>query len=680
MFDGTPEANPTSHGEDSFRARLMARRALRPQSTLAIDSGVVLEPGSNPSQQARGAAEAVRDEIRSRAEPMNAVTAPAPAPVAFRSEPPKQAEAPPPPAPSDEELISVIEEIAARKAEEKAAKARQAFEMPAEVTADEIEDKADPQDEAPIPVVVPALAERPEAAPEPREAIEETDEDVGIATRLGDLSQIAFAGLAVLGLAGLSVMAAENALKGPDRPAGTDTNTDAAPALKGGEASAVALAAAVPEEPQAWFNYQGVADMLAGKKAEMDAAAQAAQEEADRLAREQAAKAIADAEAARVAEEQAAAAKAAEDARLAEEAERQRLAEAEAARVAEAEAQRQAELDAERQAAAEAEAKRVAELEAKRKAEAEAEAQRLADAEAQRLARLEAERKAAEEAARKEAFERAKAEEAEKLRLAQLKADQEAAAKAEAVAKAEAERVAAAKLAAETAEAEKLAAQKAASAKTVVASVPAAPAAIVFAPYEGPVPAPASYKPAKPKVLTAAATRAPATVSRAAPATLRADNTNVRSFAAASPQTPETFLANRAQRTAPAPLSDADLQQVQAAFRTVLDTAADGATPTIALADGRSISLVLERTVAREMGQSTVRAVTYTPAVNAVTRVVAEPAPVTVRVMCRDVAYDFAGQEHGRFAACQAPNGGWTLARATDKVKLTAASLPNSAG
>jgi hypothetical protein len=79
------------------------------------------------------------------------------------------------------------------------------------------------------------------------------------------------------------------------------------------------------------------------------------------------------------------------------------------------------------------------------------------------------------------------------------------------------------------------------------------------------------------------------------------------------------------------------------------------------------------------MGQSTVRTVTYTPGVSQVTRVVTEQAPVTVSVMCRDVAYAFAGQERGRFAACQAPEGGWTLARATDVVKVTTASLPNSA-
>ena len=53
---------------------------------------------------------------------------------------------------------------------------------------------------------------------------------------------------------------------------------------------------------------------------------------------------------------------------------------------------------------------------------------------------------------------------------------------------------------------------------------------------------------------------------------------------------------------------------------------------------------------------------------------------VTVRVMCRDVAYEFAGQEHGRFATCQAPDGSWTLARATDVVKVTSASLPKTSG
>ena len=47
-------------------------------------------------------------------------------------------------------------------------------------------------------------------------------------------------------------------------------------------------------------------------------------------------------------------------------------------------------------------------------------------------------------------------------------------------------------------------------------------------------------------------------------------------------------------------------------------------------------------------------------------RFVSDVIPMKVSVMCRDIAYAFPGQERGRFAACQAPEGGWVLARASD--------------
>ena len=690
---GSAASETTAQAHDSFRARLLARGARRPQSTFAIDSGIVYRPGATDSAQARRAAVAVRDELRRR---RAEVAAAAVAPV--EEETPEEPAAPAvalampaaaAPEPMEEdELMSAIEAVVAHKAEE------QARTFPAEMPPPQSE----PEAEAAIPVIVPGtLAHEAVRAP-----VQEPEAPVDIATRIGDISQIAFAGLAVLGLAGLSVMAAENALKAPQDPYGTDTdedNTSVAPELNRGGASSVALAAAVPAEPQAWFNYQGVADMLAERKAEMEAAAAAAREEAEREARLQAARAIANAEAARVAEEEEAAAAAAEEARLADAAERQRLADAEAARVADEEARRLADAEAARQAAAEAEAQRVADLEARRKAEAEAEARRLADLDAQRLARLEAERKAAEEAARREAFEQAKAAEAERLRLAAIAAGKLEAQRLEAerqeaerlAADAEARRLAAAKadadrLAAEKALAERQAAEQAAIRKAAATKVetPAAPTpqVIEFAPYQGPVPAPASYKPEKPAVMLKASVSSVSkqTVSASAPKSLQAGAASVRAFTIpASPRTPEAFLASRVERTASAPVPAEDLALVQEAFLSILDKGADGSAQTIVAPDGRIVSIVLERTVSREMGQSTVRTVTYTPGVNSVTRVVTEQAPVTVSVMCRDVAYAFAGQERGRFAACQSPDGGWTLARATDVVEVQTASLPRSA-
>jgi hypothetical protein len=654
----------------SFRARLMARQAARPQSTLAIDSGILYRPGASSTPETRRAADAVREEARRRRAEAEAA---AKAEAVARAEaeriraasvvevPAAEAKAPP----SDEELVSVIEEVAARKEEER---------------------------RTPAAAIVPAAAAatvRPEVRPQLAE--HEAHEDVS--TRMGDVSQLAFAGLAILGLAGLSVLAAQNALKNNDKAAEPVTDTTEtgalAPALKPGGASAVALAsAAEPAAPKAWFNYQGVADMLAERKAEMEAEAKLAQEAAEKEARLRAAKAIANAEAARVAEEEAAAAAAAEEARLAEEAERKRLADAEAARVAEVEAERLARLDAARQAAAAAEAQRLADLEAKRLAEADAEAQRLANLDAQRLAKLRADREAAEAAARQEAFELAKSQEAERLRLAALKAQAEADA-------AEARRLeqVAAQAAADRLAAEKLLAEQRAQqprVQQVTAPAPAEPKAapapkpepIVFTAYEGPVPVPASYKPQKPAQLIRASYSPDGgkTVTRKAPPALTASKAEVRNMAdTISLQTPEAFLAGRIERTAAEPMPTEDMDLVRQAFRNILDNGADGSKQAIITPDGRTLTIVLERTVSREMGQSTVRTVTYTPGVSQVTRVVTEQAPVTVSVMCRDVAYAFAGQERGRFAACQAPEGGWTLARATDVVKVTTASLPNSA-
>lgn len=654
----------------SFRARLMARQAARPQSTLAIDSGILYRPGASSTPESRRAADAVRDEARRR---RAEAAAAAKAEAVARAEaeriraasvvevPAAEVKAPP----SDEELVSVIEEVAARKEEER---------------------------RAPAPAIVPAAAAAT-ARPEVRPQVAEHEGHEDVSTRMGDVSQLAFAGLAILGLAGLSVLAAQNALKNNDKTDGNVSGTREtgalAPALKPGGASAVALAsAAEPAAPKAWFNYQGVADMLAERKAEMEAEAKLAQEAAEKEARLRAAKAIANAEAARVAEEEAAAAAAAEEARLAEEAERKRLADAEAARVAEVEAGRLARLEAARQAAAAAEAQRLADLEAKRLAEADAEAQRLANLDAQRLAKLRADREAAEAAARQEVFELAKSREAERLRLAALKAQAEAdAAEArrleQVAAQAAADRLAAEKLLAEQRAQQPRVQQVAAPAPAEPKAAPAPkPEPIVFTAYEGPVPVPASYKPQKPAQLIRASYSPDEgkTVTRKAPAALTASKTDVRNMAdTTSLQTPEAFLAGRIERTAAEPMPTEDMDLVRQAFRNILDNGADGSKQAIITPDGRTLTIVLERTVSREMGQSTVRTVTYTPGVSQVTRVVTEQAPVTVSVMCRDVAYAFAGQERGRFAACQAPEGGWTLARATDVVKVTTASLPNSA-
>ncbi|MEZ5945512.1 MAG: hypothetical protein R3C13_06455 [Hyphomonas sp.] len=658
MFDRTVEnAGGTDNLEAmSFRARLRAREASRPQSTLAIDSGIVYRPNSEMADQARRAALAARDAIEQRRAAAAAVVpprmpepAPRPAPVVAAA----PVAAPVAAKAGETGLKAMFEEVAARH-DAPAPAVRMPVAEPEEDVAEEL--RAEATMGGALPMAGGKSGWSLFGGGDDGYDDDDDNAPVGVATRIGDISQIAFAGLAVLGLAGLSVMAAESALnrKGPE---GLTTATPGGPKQgpQIGAASAVAIAAAAPEEaaPKAWFNYQGMADMLAARKAEMDAEAAVAAAAAEEQAKIQAANAIAEAEAQRLADEQAAAAALAEQERLAEEAERQRLADAEAARVADEEARKAAEAEALRQAEADAEARRLADLEAKRQAEADAEAKRLADLEAKRLADLEAERKAAEEAARREAFELAKAEEAERLRLASLKAEQDA--------KAEADRLAALKVAAAKAEADRLAAEKVAATAAAVARP--APQPIVFSPYEGLVPQPASFKPAKPAVLTSAPVR------RAAPATLTAAKPSVRSFdgfVEMSPQSPDDFLASRVERNAGGNVSEADLAAVRSDFISLLTYAADGASQGLATPAGPGLDVTFERTYTRSVLKSSVRTISYTMGTNEVSRSFGEPVQVKVSVMCRDVYYTFEGRERGRFAACERPDGGWGLARATE--------------
>lgn len=293
------------------------------------------------------------------------------------------------------------------------------------------------------------------------------DDERGGSGRLGDISQFAFASLAVLGLAGLSVLAAESALKGDDD--GDNGNTAeglasagaaGAPVVAQGDTSAAAIntaTVAVPGEVKPWFDYRGVADDLAARKAAMESEErQMASLQADQ-AGAAAANAIADAEAKRQADADLAAAASA----AATDEEKARIAEEEAQRLADAEAGRLASENAEKLAREQVEQQRLADLNAKKQAEAEEEASRLAALKAQEEAEAEAKRLAEEEATRlAEAEERAKAE-AEALRLAEAeakaKAEEEARqlAAAEAKAKADAEaRLVAEQKAKEAAEAE----------------------------------------------------------------------------------------------------------------------------------------------------------------------------------------------------------------------------------
>lgn len=490
------------------------------------------------------------------------------------------------------------------------------------------------------------------------------DEDEG-GWKLSEFSQFAFAGLAVLGLAGLSVMAADSALNsGKDKTEG-EGDMLAASSLPGTDVSVAALGEAVAPTP--WFDYKGTADILKARVAELQAqeqeAARLAQTEADR----EAALAIANAEAARAAAEQPAATTGPTviDARL-----RDRLATEEAMRQADADAAAQL-LAEQNAAAAKAEADRIAAEEAARAAAAQAEAKRLADLEAQRLADLEAQRLADLEAKRLAAEAEAKrladlkakeaAEAAEAKRLADLEAKRAADAEAKRLADLEAKRLAdlAAK---EKADAE--AARLAAVAAAAVA--PSEPKRLSVPPAGAP-----SLKPKRPSTeQTLAEAGGPKLIAslpteRTAPPTLTAPSPEVRPLAL--PRPVGDFIAERTEYTAGRALDQAGLEALKADFLALVEGSADGTHHELTTPDGRPLLIHFERTVPVDPLKASISTIGYVPSADgAVTRAYLQPVSVNVHVMCRDVAYAFPGQERGRFAACQGDDGTWRMARATN--------------
>lgn len=600
-------------------------------------------------------------------------------------------------------------------------------------------------------------------------------------SRLGDISQFAFAGLAVLGLAGLSVLAAESALKGqPDDGDASSDDLDLADGGAGkvtpsqGDTSAVALAeAAAPTKTggvQPWFDYRGTADRLAARQVVLDkadkqlaaneatavdvkAASVIAESEANRLAED--ARRAADAasatdkaeleEKARIAEAEAKRlAEAAAKKNAAETAERVALEEAETARVASVNAQKQLEAnqeaarlakvkaaavaDATAKAEAEAEVKRLAEAEVKAKADAkaaqvaEAEAKAKAEAEAKRLAELQAKEAeatrvaaaqaktaAAAEAKRLAEAEADRAAKAEEKRLADLKIKDAAEAEALRVANAAAARKAdieSKRLAAVDAQKKqeaRLAAAKAKRNAVQVAAVKPAPKPrppIVFAAYNGSIPAPASTKPVKPRVTyanntsgqtvrtyanttarttgssqNAAIVRTYPVATRAAPKQLTTGSASVREFSRAgagfqpSPRLASDFMSERVKRTQLTQYPSANLTQFEADFLSVVAAQPDGTTRTMTTPDGRKLAVTFERSLSQKISQSGSRPLQYSgSSSNTVMRVSNPRSAHQVSVLCRDIAYAFEGQERGRFAACQSADNPaiWNMARASE--------------
>jgi hypothetical protein len=470
-----------------------------------------------------------------------------------------------------------------------------------------------------------------------------TNDDEG-SSRLSDISQLAFAVLAVLGLAGLSVMAAESALNG-GRDEDPGPLAELPPTLNpgGGAASSAAMAAAsmpVDAAPTAWFDYRRLADTLAANRADYETVQRDPAAADVEQARIQAANTIAETEARRIAEaaEQDAVA---EEARLsAAEQEKTRLAEAEAARVAKAEQVRLANLQAEQDAAAAVEARRLADIEARRLAEAEAETQRLADLQAKADAK------------------------AEQKRLTALATENQKK-----------------RLAAAAAEESRLEAITASAVAVPVAPVPAPRAAspspkprraLQMAAHSGPVPAPATLKPERVGVaLTALATPTTPSTYTPTPPAYTQSAPSIRPFAPPSrpaiAQAAADFVAGRVELTAAQALDPNMVNVLKVDFLNLVETQPDGATQILQTPDGRTLSIRIERSLSRQVSKPNVRQITYNaPHSDSVVHLVTEIVPMKVSVICRDVAYAFPGQERGRFAACQSPTGGWVLARASD--------------
>ncbi|HRJ00748.1 MAG TPA: hypothetical protein PKV67_08210 [Hyphomonas sp.] len=497
------------------------------------------------------------------------------------------------------------------------------------------------------------------------------DEEEG-GWKLSEFSQFAFAGLAVLGLAGLSVMAADNALNGGKDKTEGEGDTLAASSLPGTDVSVAALGEAVAPVP--WFDYKGTADLLKARVAELQAqereTTRLAQVEADR----EAALAIANAEAARAASEQPAAATGPTviDARL-----RDRLATEEAMRQADANAAAQL-LAEQNAAAAKAEADRIAAEEAARAAAAQAEVKRLADLETQRLADLEAKRLAdletkriaAEAEAKRLADLKAKeaAETAEAKRLADLEAKRAADAEAKRLADLEAKRLAdlETKRLADLAAKEKAEAEAVRVAALAASAAPAEPRRLSVPPAGAP-----SLKPKRPATEQALAEAGGPTLlsaiptERPAPPALTAPSPEVRPLSL--PRPVGDFIAERTEYTAGRALDQAGLNVLKADFLALVEGSADGTHHELTTPDGRPLLIHFERTVPVDPLKASINAIGYAPSTDgAVVRPYLQPVSVNVHVMCRDVAYAFPGQERGRFAACQGDDGTWRMARATN--------------
>lgn len=458
-----------------------------------------------------------------------------------------------------------------------------------------------------------------------------------------DITQVTFAGLAALGLAGLSVMAAGSALNGGDLD--SSGSTERTVKLTGpimvpqGAASAQALQPIVSAGlTGAWFDYDAFAsDVNAAQEEYTTAQREAAEAERARVAdaNARAETDVAEAEALRLAQEEAAA-------KAAAAAKAKRMAQAEADRIAGEEAERARltalALQKQQQAKLEADAERLRIAEAEATAKAQAAAAQLAEQNLQ-----------AEEQALARETKLAAARAAQALRTADERAAREAA--------------------------REVAAANASQARArMVASIDDRARDTVLG-YQGVIPTAASLKPMRPAAL---ARRVPVQPANVAPTMLTPRNTAIapsQKMAApratvieAAPQRIDFFMAERIRKTAAAEITPTNMDMFRQTFVSLVRETPDGQTVQARTPDGRVVQVTIEQTRPIQVSRPTVRPIDFSAARETSTmRYISDVRPAKETIMCRDVTYAFVGAERGRFAACPTDAGDFTISRAAEK-------------
>ncbi len=138
-----------------------------------------------------------------------------------------------------------------------------------------------------------------------------------------------------------------------------------------------------------------------------------------------------------------------------------------------------------------------------------------------------------------------------------------------------------------------------------------------------------------------------------------------------SPRTVDEFMARRIVRSADTDIDAQSLEAFKAAFLEQIAMAADGETITGTSPDGRSLRFTVEQSRIAEHSMPTSRTIDYgTGGYKETLNLTSVVTPAKVNITCRDLSYSIVGAESGRLAACQTPQGEWTLAIAAPKTEV----------